>query len=504
MRQLSSKAVALVTRRKRIPTALGLALSWLRSKAGWSKAELAQDRGIKDDSAINRYETGEKPLSREYLDWLLTPLPYPPEAVDVLVFAHDLIVPDPREEPASPVALTSEERRTIDRAVMGGALLAAEELRAELIRSKKAEKVAAACQEAEEAWLRLKEAATLKERHELVTTLPEYGTWAVAKRVCEASVRAAARDAQKALELAELALFIAERVPGEESWRRRVEGYCWAHIGNARRVAEDYDGADESFARSWNLWRAGADSDPELLPEWLLLALEASLRREQHQFPQALKLLDRALVSCGGTATGVCPILLEKEHVLSQMGDVHGALTVLFEAAPFVEAMGDPRQLFAFRFNMADDLCGLERYDEAADLLPQLRELAAQQASELDLIRGVWLQAKVDAGQGREEEAVAGLEQVRGEFTARGLPYDAALSSLYLAVLWLKGGRTTKVRNLALAMGWIFKDKGIAREALAALTLFCEAAKRERATMDLARRVIADVEKARRSASPTE
>lgn len=51
-------------------------------------------------------------------------------------------------------------------------------------------------------------------------------------------------------------------------------------------------------------------------------------------------------------------------------------------------------------------------------------------------------------------------------------------------------------------MAWIFKNQGIAREALVALRLFCEAARREAATVGLARQAIAEIEKAQRSAPP--
>ncbi len=51
-------------------------------------------------------------------------------------------------------------------------------------------------------------------------------------------------------------------------------------------------------------------------------------------------------------------------------------------------------------------------------------------------------------------------------------------------------------------MAWIFEAKGIHREALAALTLFCEAARQEAATVALARQTIADIEKAQRTAPP--
>jgi hypothetical protein len=124
--------------------------------------------------------------------------------------------------------------------------------------------------------------------------------------------------------------------------------------------------------------------------------------------------------------------------------------------------------------------------------------------NELDLIRVVWLTAKVAIGQGLREEALAGLNQVRRDFTARQLPYDAALSSLDLAVLWLDAGRTAEVREIALAMAWIFKAQGIHREALGALSLFYDAAQQETATAELTRRVIAELERVRRSASQPE
>jgi hypothetical protein len=47
-------------------------------------------------------------------------------------------------------------------------------------------------------------------------------------------------------------------------------------------------------------------------------------------------------------------------------------------------------------------------------------------------------------------------------------------------------------------MAWIFKAKGMARKALAALALFCEAARQETATLELVQRVIAEIETAQR------
>ncbi len=480
------------------PSAFGFALICLRSVRGWTQTRLAQAAGIAK-SLVTRYERGE--IIRETLDRLLGVLGYPREAADALVFAHRLIFPDPLEDAASPLALTPEEQRDIDRACLATGLLAAEEMRAELIRKKKVEKTAAKRQQAEELWERLK-AADNAERRDLVADFPDYRSWALAVRVCEASVRAAADKPKTARELADLALFIAERVAEPEAFRSRLQGYCLAYVANACRVAEDYDGADEAFVQAWELWRAGSDSDSELLPEWRLFSLEASLRRAERRFPDALKLLDRARKVSGEEPITVSRILLQKDHALSFMGNIEEALGALLEAAPFMEAAGDPDLLLRFRFNMADDLCRLERYDEAAELLPCVREMALNQRNELDLIRVLWLEAKVEAGQGRLKKAESGLQRVRRDFLDHDLPYAAAIASLDLAVLWLRAGRTAEVRELAIEMEVVFRAKKIRREALAALLLFCEAARQETATVELARRTIADIEKARRSPLP--
>ncbi|MFY9825533.1 MAG: hypothetical protein WAM82_29435 [Thermoanaerobaculia bacterium] len=479
----------------KIPSPLALALIWLRLARGWSKPKLAKALRIADDSLLSRYERGD--ISRENLESVLAPLDYPPEAVDVLVFAHRLIFQVLPEEPASTLALTQEERRRIVRASLASGWTAAEVTCDELIRRKRQEKLGMARREAEAAWERLKPASP-EVRRELVAAFPEFRTVALVAQVCEASVRAAAHKVELAMERAELALYIAERVPGEAGLR--AQSFSWAHIGNARRVATDFDSAGEAFVRAWELWRGGAGTEPELLPEWRLLDLEASLRRAQHQFTEALALLDQARAAGGENAVAVARVLLNKERLFNRRGDFKAALQALVEAETLVEAVGDPNLLFALRFNRTDLLCRLGQWGQAAKLLPWVSEMAAERGNELELNRAVWLRAKVEAGQGRAEEAISRLEQVSEGFAAHELPYEAALSSLDLAVLWLKAGRHGEVAQLAVAMKWIFDAKGIEREALEALALFCEAARQETATVELAQRAIAEIEKAERSA----
>jgi len=189
-------------------------------------------------------------------------------------------------------------------------------------------------------------------------------------------------------------------------------------------------------------------------------------------------------------------ILLNKAFSCEQMGDLPGAHAALASAAPFVESTGKARLRFALRFETTKALCALDRYEEAGAALPEVRALAEELGNELDLIRVVWLSAHVAAGQGRPEDAIAGLEQVRQAFSARDLPYDAALAALELASLYLKGGRTAEVRSLAREMAPVFRALKITRESLAALSLFQEAAQQETATVELAMRAIEAVRKA--------
>src|SRR5215218_11453109 len=160
------------------------ALAFLRTAIGWSQKQLARFLGLGNED-ISKYERGDKALTRETLDFLTEPAA-PPEAVDVLLVAHSLIFPEPRAEAPSPVSLSEEERRAIERAAMvvacSAASSAAEDCQVGLIRKKKREKIDAARQKAQELWTRLK-AGSRQDRQDLVEVFPEFRSWALAERV---------------------------------------------------------------------------------------------------------------------------------------------------------------------------------------------------------------------------------------------------------------------------------------------------------------------------------
>lgn len=480
-------------------SAEALALIYLREERRWTQKALAAAKGFVDYRPISRYESGVNLLSRRELDEMASLMGFSREAVDALVFVYTLVSPPQAPTSRLPIELTPEELGRIDRAVIADGWVRAADLRARLIENKKQRKVEADRKEAGELWARLKKLPRAA-RREAVEDAPELHAWALVPRLCDESRKAAAHDPQEAIHLTDLALVIARQMSAEgEEWGSALLGYAWAFRGNAFRVAGDLVKAGEAFVRARQLWAASAGVGSALLPEWRIDSLEASLRREERRFPEALELLAQAERGAQGDSVEMASILLKKEFVFEQMGDFEGALAALREAAPYIENAGEARLVFGSRFETVKALCALERYDQAEPLLEGVRKLAEGLGNGLDLVRVVWLKAKVAAGLGKRSEALAGLEQVRREFTVRGIPYDAALSSLELAVLYLEEGRSQEVKALAREMAPIFHAQGIAREALAALSVFLEAAQREAATLEMVKHVMADIVAARQS-----
>jgi tetratricopeptide (TPR) repeat protein len=292
---------------------------------------------------------------------------------------------------------------------------------------------------------------------------------------------------------------VAELAPEGTSFQR-MQGYAYAFLANARRVAGDLAAADRTFTLAWRLWRAAGPADEGILGEWRLLDLEASLRRAQLRLAEALSLLDQALLAAPVDKRG--RILLNKAITLEQAGEISAGVAVLEQAAPLVDAGVELRDRMILRFNGLVMLCHLGRYREADGSLAELQRLVHVLGAPEDSIRFRWLSSRVAAGMGRREEALAGFLAVRTEFQERANAYDTALVSLEIAILYLQDGRTRDVASLVKQMVWIFRSQGIHREALAALKIFRQAAQREMATVDLTRRLRDYLDRSRNDPQP--
>jgi tetratricopeptide (TPR) repeat protein len=476
---------------RRPPSVLGFSLTIVRVIQGWKQWELAAAVGT-TRSIISGQEKGKLRLTREDLAIYAERMDYDDDLDAVISFAARRLAQRMSRGAADPEAT---ERRAIASAAERIVRAGSDAVRLELKRAVQAERArrerkeaAALCQEVQEVPARALAA--------LVERAREYQTRAFCEVLCRQSERAAADDPQKAIALAEAALKAAERTPGPAPRRRRAEGYAWAHVGNARRVANDHEGGDAAFSAYQEAWKAGAEDDDGFFDPALPLDLEASLRRDERRFDEALRLHDRALaVAPPGS---VAYVLLNKAFTLEQAGRYERAVATLRKAARHVDAEREPRQLCVLQFNLATNLAHLDRYAEAEALVAEVQEMALASGYEIDLIRVVWLAGRVAAGLDRRQDATAAFEQVRWDFAGKGLAYDMALASLDLAQLYLEEGRTAEVAAIAGEMVTVFASRQIYREALAAVVLFRKAAEAEAATADLVHRLSRYLDRARR------
>jgi transcriptional regulator with XRE-family HTH domain len=459
-----------------------------------------EERSGVSEGTLSVYENGgDCPPSLKRLREINESFGFDAEATDFLLVAVEVAdgeIPPPKD----PLDATPEQAKRVRRDALRHAVGDYFLTEGRLVSDLRARRIDEDRAEAAKVARRMR-SLRAKARHELDAGGALVPTWALVEALCQESAAAASDDAQLALSLARLALRAARQVAGPAAWRARLAGYAWAFIANALRVGDSRRKADAALRTAWKLWKEGVAADLPLAG-WRLLDLEASLRRDQRRWKDALRLHARSLKEAPPAAHGRILVSLGAAHM--QRGSAAQALKVLHRAEPLVMGSGDRRLLWALRFNQVVSLLELGRVAEVDVRLPEARQLAIVLGNELDLIRVMWLQARLDAAKGNREAALASFEQVRGDLAERKIPWDAALAGLETAVLHLEAGHFEEVRILATQMVWIFREDGVEEEELAALSLFCEATRREEITATIARQALSQFREVRRRVATPE
>ncbi|HEX5759954.1 MAG TPA: tetratricopeptide repeat protein [Thermoanaerobaculia bacterium] len=331
---------------------------------------------------------------------------------------------------------------------------------------------------------------------------PRFGerAWRRCERRLAESWKIRHDDPEEMLQLAGAASLVAERIDPATRGPRALadlQARALAALGNARRVANDPQGAERDLLRALQRLDTGTGA-PLVLAE--ILKRLGAVYIAQRRFAEARQILGPAL--CFYQKDG-------KDHETGE-ALLHLGLAAMYDAAPqeavdhflgalpLLDANREPKAIPFCLHNLAWIWADCGRFEEARDLAWQCRTLFAAFPEPLIQVKLLWLDGRIAAGLGHFGRAEHHFQKARRVFLTRKLPYTAAVVALDLAALWLQRGHTAQARALVTETIETFGLLHIEREAFMALALLGQAVRQDRLTLAILRSAAADLQKIER------
>ena len=337
-----------------------------------------------------------------------------------------------------------------------------------------------------------------EERRRRVEESPELRTWPMVEALIEESRDRGFTDAGDAVDLARLAIEIADRLDEERYSAAAVydlRARAWSHLGNALRIGSRFREAQEALdAAREHLERGSGD----VAERCRVLTLQATLYGDQRRFEEAYGLLERVVRAARrvGESNIEGGALLRMARLAQLEGEPERAADLFARSLDRIQPHEEPRQMLVASHNLVHLLVDLGRPREALERLDSVRSLHQSLGGRLDLLRFRWLEARVFEQLGWLGKAIEVLAEVRQGFLEDGLAFDVALAALDLATIYSRLDRHEEVRRLAEETLPIFRSRDVHREALATFLVFHDAAQRERASVSLIREVAGKLRRA--------
>jgi tetratricopeptide (TPR) repeat protein len=318
----------------------------------------------------------------------------------------------------------------------------------------------------------------------------------LAELLIEESRRRTPADPREGYDLAEAARAVVQRSPDHPDTFSLL-ALASAQMANACRAGGDLRRAGEHFQHVRYLVRHEGVTDPLVLAQ--IDHLEGSLHKDQRRFEEAETLLTRAamLFRISGAAVETTRVLLLLGSLYFYEGLFDRAIEMVQTALERLSPEEEPRLYLMGRHNLALYLAEAGRFAQAAGLVAADEDLYRKHPEPWTQLRLSWLRGKIATGLGETAEAERFFRETREGFVEQRNGYDAAMVSLDLALLYLKGGRTGDVLPLAEEMVALFEAQDVHREALAAVLLFQEAAQRTEVTAGMVRELAGRLEAVR-------
>jgi tetratricopeptide (TPR) repeat protein len=196
-------------------------------------------------------------------------------------------------------------------------------------------------------------------RHLLLANCQRFRNRMLCERLVERSYEACFEEPRHAIEMAQLAVAVADRLTVEDCGGGEalagLRARAWAHLGNAFRTNFDLTSSETAFAVAEALLD---ESRITLFEKAKVLSFLASWRKAQQRFGEALQIFDRvaAIYKKLGQWNLLGRTLLQKALVCGEAGDGEGEMTLLRRALDLIDPQADPRVFLAARHNLINTL----------------------------------------------------------------------------------------------------------------------------------------------------
>ncbi len=317
-----------------------------------------------------------------------------------------------------------------------------------------------------------------------------FQTYGLYSRLLEASRWYSRTDPGEAVDIVRLAVVVAERLDPSRIGRQRtadLQAAARAELGNACRIAEDFEGARQAFDEAWRILETGTGDPAE---EAHLISLEASYLKDIGDYELAEASLAEALrmYRAIGDTHHQGRVLLKMGEVIGHVQPEQGVAHIQ-KALTLLDAAREPRLELYAQHDLAQFLSDSGRPEEALAVLERARPLYQQFQEEPVQLRLHWLEAKIASRLGDLAEAESILAQLWEEFRVRNLYQEVVLVTIDLAQILTRKGESARAAQLASECHTIMAGWGLHRDALTAWLVFCDALAQDRVKIDLFERL---------------
>ncbi|REJ83419.1 MAG: hypothetical protein DWQ36_24210 [Acidobacteria bacterium] len=269
-----------------------------------------------------------------------------------------------------------------------------------------------------------------------------------------------------------------------------------SHLGNGRGILRDFSASARHFHEADRLLALGSE-DPLELANSLKLRIAAAFR--QRRFDEALAHADRAinLFERCGDQHSVGETLLVLAAMRMDQDEQAEAMDLLDRSIEKLDPELDPHLVLGVHHNRVLLLQELGRVHEALDELRRVLPLYDRDGNRLNRLRLRGVEAKLCESLGQYAAAERAYLEARNGFFSADMAPEAAMTSLELAIFYMRHRRSGDARRVAEQTLPILQLAGLENEAVAAMLVFREATLRNRLSLELLRETLRVVEGSR-------